>query len=121
MISVSVSEEKACAQLQVVLDDAVVDHRHPLEGVGVGVLVGGAAVGGPAGVADAGGARHRLDREAGDEVLQLPLGPHHLEPARPDGGDARRVVATVLEPCKPAEQHVSRAAGADVSDDSTHR
>ena len=42
-------------QVEVVFDDAVVDHDDAAGAVavGVGVLFGGAAVGGPAGVADA--------------------------------------------------------------------
>src|SRR5690606_5125687 len=61
-------------QLREVLDDAVVDHRHTvhLVYVGVGVAVGGRTVGGPAGVADAdavGGTRIGLQR--GTQVRQL--------------------------------------------------
>ena len=50
------------AQDLVVLDDAVVDQRQPagLVGVRVGVLVDGAAVGGPAGVGNAHVARGGL-------------------------------------------------------------
>ena len=65
MISVSVSDWKlwplamrACLSCEIVFDDAVVhdDEGSGAVAVGVGVFFGGAAVGGPAGVADAVGA-----------------------------------------------------------------
>ena len=66
------------AQARVVLDDAVVDDGDLAGGVAVRVrvAVGGAAVGGPAGVAQAGGAGQRLRR--------------HLRPPPPPGWPADR-------------------------------
>ena len=48
-------------QLLVILDDAVVDDRETVVGnVGVGVLLAGNSVGGPAGMGDTDGRGHRL-------------------------------------------------------------
>ena len=91
MISVSVSETNlwplamsALLEREVVLDDAVVDDD---EGAGavavrVGVLLGGAAVGGPAGVADAEGAVDGALGDDGFEVAQLAGGAAQLESRR---------------------------------------
>ena len=61
------------AQRGEVLDDAVVDDGDLAGGVAVrvGVAVGGAAVGGPAGVADAGGAAECWRRRLGERRLQV--------------------------------------------------
>ena len=110
-----------------VLDDAVVHERElavPAAPVGVGVGVGGAAVGGPAGVADRGRRlrqRGVLQRLAQVGQLAGPLAGHDLVVA--DEGHARRVVAAVLEPAEALHHDVQGlVAGlrADVSDDSTH-
>jgi hypothetical protein len=57
-------------ELEVVFDDAVVhdDERAGAVAVGVGVFFGGAAVGGPAGVADAVGA---VDGVAGEDLGEV--------------------------------------------------
>ena len=52
------------AQLGVVFDDAVMDDGDARGAVRVGVAFGGRAMGGPARVADAGGAGERLRRRA---------------------------------------------------------
>ena len=60
-------------ELQVVFDDAVVhdDECSGAVAVWVGVLFGGAAVGGPAGMADAVGAFDGVSLENGGEVGEL--------------------------------------------------
>ncbi len=60
-------------ELEVVFDDAVVDddERAGAVAVGVGVFFGGAAVGGPAGVADAVGAVDGVLGEDFGEVAEL--------------------------------------------------
>ena len=91
-------------QLEVVLDDAVVDDDDAAGAVAVrmGVLLGRPAVRGPARVADAVVA---VDGLGADGVLEL----RQLAGAapQPDGavlhdGDARRVVAAVLELAQPS-------------------
>ena len=90
-------------------------------GVGVGVLLGGTAVGGPPRVADA-DARRRSGRSR-----RTPL--EHLDPAggapdwrppRVEHRDARRVVAAILEPLQSLDDDVDRALVTDVADDSAH-
>ncbi len=80
MISVSVSDwnvwplaDEGLLELEVVFDDAVVhdDEGAGAVAVGVGVLFGGAAVGGPAGVADAVGAVDGRFCDDGFEVAEL--------------------------------------------------
>ncbi len=87
MISVSVSVTKvwpaavsSCFEGEVVFDDAVVDDDEGAGAVavGVGVLFGGAAVGGPAGVADAEGAVDGVVGDDGFEVAELAGGSAEL-------------------------------------------
>ena len=86
---------------EVVLDDAVVHHHHAAGAVAMrmGVLLRGAAMGRPAGVADAVGAVDRLEPDGLFQVAQLAFGAANLQPVAVAGhGDSRRVVAAVLEP-----------------------
>ena len=76
---------------EVVLHDAVVhdDECAGAVAVGVGVLLGGAAVGGPAGVTDAEGARDGAGGDGGLKVAQLAGGATQLQALRAAGdGDA---------------------------------
>ncbi len=104
-----------------VLDDAVVDHDESTGRVrvGVGVDVARLAVGRPAGVADADGSGERLEIEQTRQPIDLPLGLPDMDGAVGDG-DARRVVAPVLEPTQTVEQQRSGLPGADISHDSAH-
>ncbi len=105
-----------------VVDDAVVDDGHLLGGVQVRVGVGVVrlAVGGPAGVRDSGGAGETL----GDACLQVThpaLGLGRAQPARAGlDGDARGVVAAVLQALQPFEQEGGHVAFPDVSHDAAH-
>ena len=69
---------------EVVFDDAVVDDDEGAGAVavGVGVLFGGAAVGGPAGVADAEGAVDGVVGDDGFEVAELAGGAAELHECR---------------------------------------
>ncbi len=77
---------------EVVFDDAVVDDDEGAGAVavGVGVLFGGAAVGGPAGVADAVGALERVVAEDGFKVGELAGGAADVEAGRGLRGCRRR-------------------------------
>ena len=98
MISVSVSEDELVAfgdqlllQGEVVLHDAVVhdDQGAGAVAVGVGVLLGGPAVGGPAGVADAEAALDGALGDDGFQVAQLARGAAQLQACGASGyGDA---------------------------------
>ena len=113
---------QALLDRQVVLDDAVVHHDQLARAVGVGVcvLVGGASVGGPAGVTEADGAIDRALSENALQYLDAPGGPPDLEPLGPDHRRARRVVPAVLEALQALDHDVDRALVPDVADDSTH-
>ena len=98
-------------KLLVVLDDAVVDAHHlglHLAGggsgavpahMGMGIGLGGLPVGGPSGMADAAGARERISAVGlFIEVAEPPRGLDHLGQLLPvPHGDARRVIASVLQ------------------------
>ena len=104
-----------------VLDDPVVHDGDPpgRVGVRVGVDVARLAVGRPPGVADAGA-------EVGGGQVHRPKGrdlPFRLDDRQPFvglDGDARGVVAAVLEPLEAFDQDRYRAAFPDVSDDAAH-
>ena len=110
-----------------VLDDAVVDQGEPVvvaAAVRVRVAVGGATVGRPAGVPDAGarrGQRVRLERRA--EVLELAGALLGRDAVGGDQGDARRVVPAVLEPGEPFHHDLEGRVihgPPDVAHDSAH-
>ena len=108
--------------------------RPSADQVRVGVAVGRAAVGGPPGVPDAGGAVADADRAGGAVVRVVggPLGQHLLQVGQlaglllgqqlavADDRDAGRVVAAVLQPPQSVEHDAERRARAGVTHDSTH-
>ena len=111
---------KLAAQVAVVLDDAVVDDRQAAGAVEVrvGVLVGDAAVGRPAGVAEPDGAAGQ--RGLGLPDLAGPLLDHDRAVSR--HGDAPGVVAAILELLQPVQDEL-RCVGAraDVAENAAHR
>src|SRR6202044_3176397 len=108
------------------LDDAVVDDRDAVAGVGVGVRVGlvRLTVGGPARVADADGglgrARGLSCRQLVAEVLDASRGFGDLESASADDGEASRVVASVLQPVQSLDEDWRHIPLADITDDPAH-
>ena len=132
MISVSVSEAnlwplamRACLELEVVFDDAVVhdDEGAGAVAVGVGVFFGGAAVGGPAGVADAVGAVDGVCRaRMASRLRSLPGARRSWSGVAAAGdGDAGGVIAAVLEAGEAFHDDGDAGLRADVTDDSAHR
>ena len=109
---------------EVIFDDAVVDDDEGAGAVavGVGVLLGGAAVGGPAGVADAEGAGERVGGEDCFEVAKLAGGSAELHDAvgGAGDGDAGEVVAAVFEAAEAFDDDGDGRIRANVSNDSTH-
>ena len=109
-----------------VFDDAVVHERETTVGarVGVGVRDRGAPVGRPAGVPDAGdsvGGTIRVDFF--HEVHELADRAAHVEAIRAGQGDARRVVAAVLQARQTAEDYLAAALGSltsNMSNNSAH-
>jgi hypothetical protein len=108
------------AQGHVVLDDAVVHHGHRARDVRVRVHLARAPVRGPARVADAYRAIERPLLEGALQVAQLAHGADHLDAARAVDGQARRVVAAVLEAPQAVEQDGGRRFVTDVSDNAAH-
>ena len=101
------------AELGEVLDDAVVHQRDPAVAaeVRVGVDVVGRAVGGPAGVPDAGGGagqrRARRSPSRGWRACRRACRPARCVPSV-DQRDAGGVVAAVLQPAQPLDHDVLR-------------
>ncbi len=114
------------AQAREVLDDAVVDDGDLARRitVRVGVAVGGTAVGGPAGVTEAGGAgqcRRVGVRERALQVGQSAGPPSYRQLAgRVQQCNARRVVAAVFHPAQGVDDDVTGRLMPDVADDSAH-
>ena len=109
---------------EVVFDDAVVDDDEGAGAVavGVGVFFGGAAVGGPAGVADAEGAVDGGVGDDGFEVAELAGGAAEGEAFGATGyGDAGGVVAAVFEAAQAFNDDGDDGLGTNVTDNSTHR
>ena len=92
------------AQFAEILDDAVVDQRHPLRGVRMGIALGRRAVGRPAGVADAGVAGERLLGELGLQVAQLALGAPARQVAVFQRRHAGQVIAAIFQPLQRIDQ-----------------
>jgi len=110
------------AQFEEVLEDAVVhgDHLAAATQVGVGVLLRGAAVGGPAGVSDAERCGVR-EIHPGLEGRELARGPYEAEgPIAWCQGDACAVVAAVLQGPQPLHEDGSCRLGADVTNNAAH-
>jgi len=110
------------ADLEIVLDDAVVDHRDGLRRVGVRVGVGHrrGAVSGPAGVADADVRLHRLPQDLALEIGDLADLPAQLQNAVQRRGQAGRIVSPILEPFQAVDDHDLREIAPDIADDPTH-
>ena len=120
---VALLHERPLDRLEI-LDDAVMDqgqHAVPSQ-MGVRVDVGGHAVGGPAGMADAGPARQRRLGQAGFELVDPPrrLADGQFA-AVVDDGHAGAVIAPILQTPQAAQQVVDRLPGADITHDSAHR
>ena len=103
-----------------VFDDPIVDDDHPLfrAEVRVSVFVGDAAMGGPTGVGNADGPWHLL-RERRFQFCDLSDSLADVESIATEG-QARAVVAPVLQTAESVEQNWSRLPPAVVSNDATH-
>ena len=109
------------AQLEIVLDDAVVDEDHLACPVRMGVLLRRTSMRRPPRVADAGRARERLLAERAGEVVELSDAAADLDVVVGECRQACRVVAAVLELTKTRDQDRARLARAHVTDDAAHR
>jgi hypothetical protein len=110
-------------QLAEVLDDPVQDDgelRVLAADERVGVLLGHAAVRGPAGVAEAGRGDGAVRAGRLAEEGEVSHRADVVEPVVLEEREPGRVVAAVLEPLEAVEQKVLRRSPTDVSDDAAH-
>jgi hypothetical protein len=110
--------------VQIVFDNAVVDNDDAAGAVAmrVGVLFGGPAMRGPAGVADAERAVQRILAQNLFQVGQLAGRATHLK-HRAGGiadGDARRIVAAVFQSPQPFNDDGNHFLFSNITDDSAH-
>ena len=126
-LSVSVAGEGGAVahqlffQLTEILDDAVMHHRHQLGHMRVGIGFDRLAMGGPAGMADAGVAHQRLALEAVFEITQLAFGAPPRQVAVLDSGDARGIVAAIFEALQRVDQLFGDRPFAEDANDAAHR
>ena len=92
------------AQLAEILDDAVVNHGDVFGRVRMRVVLGRLAVGGPAGVADAGVALERFGIQPLFEVLQLALGAAARKVTAFQRGDPCEIIAAIFKPLERIDQ-----------------
>src|SRR6516225_6694885 len=108
------------AQFMKVLDDAVVHDRHPVAGVRMGVALAWSPVGGPAGVADPGGAGERRTREPLLEVLKLALRAQSRQATLLERRDSGGIVAPVFQPLQRVDELIGDRLAPENSDYSAH-
>ena len=110
-------------QLDVIFDDAVVNDDDLALAVAMrmGVLFGGAAVRGPARVAQAVDAIDGGEANGFFEIAQLARGAAQFELAVViDHGDAGGIVSAIFEAAKPIEDERDNLLRADISDNAAH-
>ncbi len=110
-------------QLRPVLDDPVVYDREPIGAVTVRMSIarGGPAMGSPTGVSDTGGAGVAVALL--DGLLQLgdpPRPPSNADAVFIQDRHPGGVVAPVLQPLQPMQQHLEGRARAGIADDAAH-
>src|SRR3546814_18414432 len=86
----------------------------------MGVVLGRPTVSRPAGVADADGAVERLALDNAGEIGKLALGAPAVDRAVAQRGDARGVVAAVLQELEAVEQQGRHGRLAQDTDDAAH-
>ena len=107
-------------QFAVILDDAVMNHSHGAVLMGVGVGLGGRAMGGPAGMPDACLARQRLMHQPVGEVDQLAHRAAAVEVTVLQRRDARAVIAAIFQPLERLKDQGGDLMAAQNADDTAH-
>ncbi len=108
------------AQVGVVLDDAVMDHRHPCRPVRVRVAERGGTVRRPARVADAGVAIQRLRARTSARFTSLPGARRRSIRSPSSVAMPGAVVAAIFEPPQRVQNDASRRPVPDHADDAAH-
>ena len=115
---------QAAFQRQIVLDDAVVHQGDapPAVGMRMGVMVGRAPVGGPAGMPQAEGALGGRAAAGRLQPTHLAHGARNMQPPGViDHGDAGAVVAAVFQPLQPGINQRPGILPPHIANDSAHR
>ena len=108
------------AQFAEILDDAVVDHRDVVGRMRMGVALGRLAVGGPAGVSNAGMAGERLGLQAGLEILEFAFGAAALEMVAFERGDASGIIAAIFQPLERVHDLIGDRSAPQNADNAAH-
>ena len=119
-----VSLSQAFFQLQIVFNDAVVDHYNATGAVAMrmGVFFGGTAVGGPTRVANAISAVEWSQANRFFKIAQLAFSAPYLElRVLIDDGDARRIVPAILKLTEPVDNQRHNLLIADITNNSAHK
>ena len=115
------AREQLRAQVDKVLDDAVVNYRDRAGFVRMRILFGRAAMRRPSRVPDSDVALQGRVGQQVAKIFELALGAANLQLAAiDDGRDSGRVVAAILQACQSSEQNWVSLARSDVSDYSAH-
>ena len=103
-------------------DDAVVHahNGHVVAAVGMGVVLGGLTVGGPARMANAAAARKRLLPEQHGEVGKLPLSLAERNFFAVEHRNACGVISAIGQRLKPFQQNGDAGLPAGISHDAAH-
>ena len=108
------------AQLAKILDDAVVNHRHPGAGMRMRVGLGGLAMRGPPGVADAGVSRQWRGRQQRVEVDQLARRPAPRQVALLQRRNACRIITAIFQPFQRLHDLARHRLPSQDANNSTH-
>ena len=103
-----------------ILDNPVMHHRDAGAGMGVRVVFGRAAMGGPAGMADADMALQGVVVQPRRQIFQLALRPHPLQMAIFQRRNARRIIAAIFETLERIDNLFRDGILAQYTDNSTH-
>ena len=108
---------------KIIFDNAVM-HNHDFPAavaMRMGILFGGAAMGGPAGVSDTVSAIERLEADDFFEIAQLAFGAPNLQALAVAGDrDSSRVVAAILQPPQALDDDRDHFFLPHVSDNAAH-
>ncbi len=108
------------AQLAKILDDAVMHDGDALGRMRMRVVLGRPAVGGPAGVADAGVAHERLGAQARFQILQLALGAAALETVAFQRRNACGIITAIFKTLERIHQLLRNRSPSQNADNAAH-
>ena len=107
-------------QFAEILDDAVMNHGDVVGRMRMRVVLGRLAVGGPAGMADAGMAGERLGPQPRFEIFELAFGAAALEMVAFERGDAGGIVAAIFQALERIHQLLRDRTAPQNADNAAH-